>query len=68
MPADPVKQLLRKIARKQKMIEDYERIVRECTADTALEKSVRKFLLKRAADFREEKRKLEAQLRKLKRP
>jgi len=68
MPGDPVKQLQRKIARKQKMIDDYERIARECTADTALEKGVRKFLLKRAADFREEKRKLEAQLRKLKGP
>jgi hypothetical protein len=68
MARDPAKELLRKIARKQKMIEDYERIVRECTADTAVEKSVRKFLSKRAADFREEKRKLEAQLRKLKGP
>jgi hypothetical protein len=59
----PAQRLARRIARKQAMIDEYERIAREADMSTASGRAMREYFLKRAADFREQKNLMEADLR-----
>jgi hypothetical protein len=58
----PAQRLARKIARKQRMIEEYERIAGEADLGTSRGRETQDYLLKRAADFRDEKSRLETEL------
>jgi hypothetical protein len=57
--------LIRKIARKEKMIREYERIATTSSGSGDRDRSMRAYFLKRAADFRKQKKKLEDELRRL---
>jgi hypothetical protein len=58
----PAQRLARKIARKEKMIEEYERIARESDVGDSRGKATQEYFLKRAADFRLEKERMAAEL------
>jgi hypothetical protein len=58
----PAERLARKIARKQRMIEEYERIAGEADLNTSRGRETQEYLLKRAADFRHEKSRMETEL------
>jgi hypothetical protein len=58
----PAERLARKIARKQRMIEEYERIARDADLGTSNGTATQEYFLKRAADFRDQKSRMEAEL------
>jgi len=58
----PAERLARKIERKQGMVEEYERIARETDVSTSSGRAMQEYFLKRAADFRAEKNRMEAHL------
>ncbi len=61
----PAERLARKIARKAKMIEEYERIAAECVLGDRRGYDMQQYFRKRAADFSEQKQRLEAELETL---
>jgi hypothetical protein len=58
----PVERLARRIARKAKMIEEYERIAGECNLGDRRGQEMHHYFRKRAADFAQQKQRLEAEL------
>jgi hypothetical protein len=60
-----MQRLERKIARKERMIEEYDRIARESDGGDGRTQATREYFLKRAADFRAERDRMTADLQAL---
>jgi hypothetical protein len=60
-PTKPtIRGLARRLARKKKMMDEYERVAGEC--DKIAEKKLRAYMLKRAGDFRAEVKQIETEI------